>query len=264
MRKTLLINDIYRTILKHKYYVILAIILSIIFTSLHFSIVNKKYLSEIKLRLSPEYLLINKKANKSKEFNIYATMFKEEFFKEKNLINFLDPKYLDMTRNLKIKSGVRFQKNNKVKIELKEDLINIKINSNDIIYVKNLLDYIRKINFKLAREIIEQNRYFLININEILKKENTLKFSTDDVKFFSFQNLYSLTIEQKNIENLEKYILKNNMGIFSINYPTVPELVYPIKFKLFINYFIFFVTITVLILYIIETRLKPSKKISKK
>ena len=269
MKQAFTIEIFFKLILKYKYYFIIAVALSIFFTTAHILKVNKKYVSLINLKLSPDYFSIFEineftsieDLTKFGKFRTFGNLFIEEFFDEENLNNLFDPKFVKMTSKTEIISDVKLRKKSNVEIKIFEEYLEIKVFTNNLTYIKELTNYITKINHKITEEIIEQRKYFLINLNEMLNDKNIRYFNMNNIEVSNSTNLYDLVIEQKKVEKLQKYILENNVKLFSINYATLPELIYPKKINIFINYFLALFITTFVFVLLKETKFKSLRKL---
>ena len=264
IRQELEIENIFKLIIRYKYYFIAAIIGSYIVTSIHVSNVNKFYRSFIHIIISPDYLSLyqDKRSFNDTVFNTYANFFKKEFFNENNLNNFFDDQSLLKISNIGFDKGVKFlKKNQNVEIKIHQDFFEIEINSNDIKLIEKLFDYSKSINSLQAKKIFNRDKYFEINIADVLYKfqENT-NVNESYIELLNFKDYFDLYREKERDVRKKKYMIDNNLNIFKINYPTAPELIYPIKYKFFINYFLVFNIITLIVLIFYTSNKKNKKK----
>ena len=95
----------------------------------------------------------------------------------------------------------------------------------------------------------------------MLNDKNIRYFNMNNIEVSNSTNLYDLVIEQKKVEKLQKYILENNVKLFSINYATLPELIYPKKINIFINYFLALFITTFVFVLLKETKFKSLRKL---
>ena len=251
MKNVLTINSIFKLILKHKYYFIITFVLTCIFTLMHVSIVKKKYETFIYIRMSPEYLTLNRNNLTEKSSSrVYLKLFEEKFFDKKKLILFLGLDYFNKIFKTRKDSNIAFLDNEYLKIEVVGegggDFMKIFIDSNDLKFIKTFLNYLNRLNFELTKETIEREAYFLIDMQDVIDNKN-INLNPD---------LIALIKDQKKGVKLKKYILDNNIQIFSIDHPAEPKLIYPIITQFFINYFLVLNIIIFLFLFLKEKKIK--------
>ena len=247
MKNILTINSIFKFILKHKYYFIITFVLSCIFTLMHVSSVNKKYETFIYIRMSPEYLTLNKNNIIEKSSSrVYLKLFEEKFFEKKKLILFLGLDYFNKIFKTRKDSNIAFLDNKYLKIEVGDDFMKIFIDSSDLKFIQIFLNYLNQLNFELSQETIDREAYLQIDIEDVLDNKN-INLNSELIN--------SIKVQKKEAR-LKKYMLDNSIKIFSIDRPTEPKLIYPIITQFFINYFLVLNIIIFLFLFLKERKIK--------
>ena len=259
LKEELLIEDILKFLFRYKYYFLVAIISALISTLIHVSIVKKIYKSFINIKLSPDYLSI---VQNVRDFKIYADNYEKNFFDQNELSDFFKDETLNIVSNIDLNSSNKFLKNNKkIELEKSENLIRVIINSNNIQLISKLYDYSQRINLVQTREFFDREQYFEINFDDIISKiEDYSNINGSYVELLNFKDYFDLLKAKEQEVRVKEYVLINNIKIFNIDYPSKPELIYPIKLKFFINYFILFNIITILFLIYYNKSKKNKKK----
>lgn len=259
LKEELAIENILKFLFRYKYYFLVAIISALISTLIHVSNVKKIYKSIINIKLSPEYLSIDQDVS---EFKIFADNYEKNFFDQNELSDFFKDETLNMVSNIDLISSTKFMKSNKkIKFKKYQDFIEIIINSNNIQLISKLYDYSERINLLQSRNFFERKQYFEINIDDIISKiEESSNINGSYVELLNFKDYFDLLKAKEQEVRVKEYVLINNIKIFNIDYPSKPELIYPIKLKFFINYFILFNIITTLFLIYYNKSKKNKKK----